>query len=456
MVSILPQDSPDNPSRAAALAYSALGWPVLPLHTPDAAGQCSCRKKDCDIGKHPRWHPTLIPNGHTNATTDPTQIEACWNEWPDANIGICTGEASGIAALDVDPRNGGDVMLDILEQEHGKLPETLMAFTGGGGQHYYFKLPPFTVKGGPDALGRGLDVKVDGYIVAPPSLHASGRRYEYEATMTPGATRIAEMPPWMSELLRAEIDANNGDENIVERQNQIVTTDKIKITHASIYTSPWAASGNGDRRPPEASQGWLAKLYGDTDVQHVLLAHLGIPKRALDRLGSKFHCRMHLERNPSASLKRAHNGSLTYIDWHKGGAHPSYTLAEVYAVRMTDRDEKLTKSSHATWAIRLLVDTGVIAPHPVTLPPLPLDIPAGMSKVVKGVYEGFRLLLACKWLYHPGEPTAFSHTFAEGWCGTPRGWTGRAIQWLWGRHIITMVAQKPFATFLPGSGSIQN
>src|SRR5262245_3843212 len=92
----------------------------------------------------------------------------------------------------------------------------------------------------------------------------------------------------------------------------------------------------------------------------LLVAHLTIPKWALDRLGSKFQCRLHPERKPSASLARAYNGSLIYIDWHTGGAHPSYTLAEAYAVRLTGRDEKLKASSHATWAIRLLVDAGII------------------------------------------------------------------------------------------------
>ena len=157
----------DRPTEDAslfhhALYYASLGWPVFPLHTPDAAGRCSCRKKACDIGKHPRWHPTLIPSGHTNATTDPAQIQAWWKAWPDANIGIRMGQASGLAAVDEDPRNGGHYTLADLEAQYGKLPDTLMALTGGGGWHRYFKRPAIAITGGNGALGPGLDVKVDG------------------------------------------------------------------------------------------------------------------------------------------------------------------------------------------------------------------------------------------------------------------------------------------------------
>ena len=60
-------------------------------------------------GKRP-----LTPHGFKDATTDPTQIRRWWKQWPDANIGIPTGKASGLLALDVDPRNGGFESLEAL------------------------------------------------------------------------------------------------------------------------------------------------------------------------------------------------------------------------------------------------------------------------------------------------------------------------------------------------------
>ena len=89
---------------AAALGYSRrLGWAVLPVHTV-AAGRCSCGTPECKIpGKHPR-----IAHGLKAASKDEGQVRAWWRWWPDMNIGIATGEASGFFALDVDPNHGGE------------------------------------------------------------------------------------------------------------------------------------------------------------------------------------------------------------------------------------------------------------------------------------------------------------------------------------------------------------
>src|SRR3990167_8062125 len=89
--------TPDATARVnAALGYAARGWPVLPLHTPDEDGVCSCRDgAACGrSGKHPR-----IPTGkaHRKASTDPMTIRRWWRAWPDANVGIVTGPASGLA-----------------------------------------------------------------------------------------------------------------------------------------------------------------------------------------------------------------------------------------------------------------------------------------------------------------------------------------------------------------------
>lgn len=158
----------------AALAYARRGWAVFPLHSP-MEGACSCGKPDCrNTGKHPR-----TPKGLHDATTDESTIRKWWTRWPTANIGVVTGEASGMFVLDVDPRNGGDLTLARLEREHGTLPPTLVARTGGGGRHILFAHPGMKVSAGVK-LGPGLDIKGEGgYIVAAPSVHASGAKYEW-------------------------------------------------------------------------------------------------------------------------------------------------------------------------------------------------------------------------------------------------------------------------------------
>jgi hypothetical protein len=181
-----------------ALSYARRGWAVFPLHNPDERGVCSCGKgAACPAdrtGKHPR---TL--NGLTDATTDERQVRAWWRKWPRANVGLAMGKASGLVALDVDPRAGGDASLTELFDEHGAF-ETLEAVTGGGGFHFLFAHPSVKFKNSTSKLAEGLDVKTDGgYIVAAPSLHASGRRYQWRGEAEP-----SPMPEWLLSLILTE------------------------------------------------------------------------------------------------------------------------------------------------------------------------------------------------------------------------------------------------------------
>jgi DNA-binding CsgD family transcriptional regulator len=181
----------------AALGYARLGWLVFPVHTvlqSRDGPQCSCGRSDCSsVGKHPR-----TKHGCRDATADPDRIKAWWHEWPEANIGIQTGEESGLVVLDVDPRHGGAESLARLEKVHGSMPETAEALTGGGGRHVLFRHPGEKI---PNAVGflPGLDVRADGaYIVATPSVHASGRRYSWAS---PVDRALAPLPPWLSDLM---------------------------------------------------------------------------------------------------------------------------------------------------------------------------------------------------------------------------------------------------------------
>ncbi len=146
--------------------YARRGWAVLPLHTV-VNGKCSCNKSGCGSpGKHP-----LLSNGVTGATTDLETIAAWWGKTPWANIGIATGQRSGIAVVDVDVRNGG---MDHLAELN--LPDTLTVRSGSGGLHFYFELRhPLRSRHGQKAVAQGIDLQADGvYVVAPPSQHMQG------------------------------------------------------------------------------------------------------------------------------------------------------------------------------------------------------------------------------------------------------------------------------------------
>ncbi|MGH2755131.1 MAG: bifunctional DNA primase/polymerase [Actinomycetota bacterium] len=165
---------------AAALHYAQRGWHLFPLQGL-VHGRCTCGRTDCSSpGKHP-----LVRRGLHEASTDEAQIRRWWRQWPSANIAVATGSKSGIVVIDIDlPR-----ALESLDALVHKLPVTLTAITGGGGLHLIYRRASrplrCTSARVPGIRGDlpGIDVRADGgYIVAPPSLHASGERYRWLGT----------------------------------------------------------------------------------------------------------------------------------------------------------------------------------------------------------------------------------------------------------------------------------
>lgn len=131
------------------------------------------------------------------------EIADWFRRWPDANVGIVTGQVSNLVVLDIDPRHGGDASLADLAQRHGKLPPTLTARTGGGGRHLYFAAPadpiPLPSRVG---LAQGIDVRAEGgMVVAPPSIHPSGEVYAW-IDSDDEATEPVPMPRWLIGLIR--------------------------------------------------------------------------------------------------------------------------------------------------------------------------------------------------------------------------------------------------------------
>ena len=192
-----------NEKLTAALAYAKrLTWAVLPLHSVNDDGSCTCGKPDCSsIGKHPR-----TKNGLSDASTDPDRINQWWTQWPGANIGVRTGAESGIVAIDIDSHRGGDNSLEDLENEIDKLPDTVEQQTGSGGRHLIFKHPGQGVKCSQSELGSGIDVKGDGgYIVVPPSSNANGP-YAWELSSRPLEVEIAALP----QRLLQKLSGDNG------------------------------------------------------------------------------------------------------------------------------------------------------------------------------------------------------------------------------------------------------
>ena len=148
----------------AAIEYAKKGFAVFPLKYRDKV--------------------PLTRNGCKDATTDAAQIKAWWQKYPNANIGLATGSVSQnvfVIDLDIDEDRGidGYHSLEDWQREHGDFPETWTAITGRGGYHLYYR-GNGKIKNRAGIID-GVDIRGNGgYVVAPPSVHKNGNRYEWE------------------------------------------------------------------------------------------------------------------------------------------------------------------------------------------------------------------------------------------------------------------------------------
>ena len=192
-LTLVDNSAPDSTPLTYALRYAALGWHVLPVWGVDDLGRCRCGKSGSAEGHKPGKHPhgKLAPHGHHDASADEAVIREWFTADPDAGVGLSL-EASGLVALDVDPRNGGDAALAALEAEHGVLYSEVVAITQGGGEHRVFKADPQGVY--ESTLGAGLDVKHNGYICVEPTRAAEGV-YRWAPGANPLQGRAPSEPP---------------------------------------------------------------------------------------------------------------------------------------------------------------------------------------------------------------------------------------------------------------------
>jgi hypothetical protein len=140
---------------AAAAACHARGWSYVPLS-----------------GKVPvtSWKELQ------SRTPSPEELLSWFGvESRATGIGVVTGKVSGLVVVDCDSQQDAEFW----QSEHGSSP--LVVETGGGGVHFYYAASPLEeIRNRTGVLGRRIDIRGEGgYAAAPPSLHASGRAYQW-------------------------------------------------------------------------------------------------------------------------------------------------------------------------------------------------------------------------------------------------------------------------------------
>jgi hypothetical protein len=256
-------------SLTAALAYARHGIPVLPVHTPDPRGVCSCdRGVRCDRpGKHPR-----LRHGLTEATTDPRLIEMWWARWPAANVGLRTGIAMDVA--DIDSAEGWHGLTHLLG---GELPPGPRVRTGSGGWHLWFHPTGF---GNRVRLLPGLDWRgVGGYVVAPPSRHVRG---DYRWVRRPGDT-LPVGPGVLHELIQGPADLRDLTSGAAGLAGLAGPADLRDLTSGA--AGPARLAGPADLRDLTSGAAGPARLAGPAGLRDLTSGPdaLGAPR---DPIGS--------------------------------------------------------------------------------------------------------------------------------------------------------------------------
>lgn len=226
----------------AALVYSQQQqWGVFPLRPRD--------KKPLFPSAHEAGNPCKgecgkVGHGLHDATVDQNVIAEWWGQNPTAGIGIATGRKSGIFVLDIDAGHGGEETIASLLEKNGKLPDTPVQRTGGGGRHIVFVYPPVDIRNSAGRLGKGLDTRGEGgYICGAPTVHPTGNQYKW--IDPPSKTKIAQAPDW---LIRSLIDdvpitkSTNAGAYPTGQRNQALTSlagtmRRRGMTEAAIYNA---------------------------------------------------------------------------------------------------------------------------------------------------------------------------------------------------------------------------
>jgi putative DNA primase/helicase len=125
---------------AAALGLAEEGLPIFPCQPAD---------------KRP-----YTVHGFKDATRDPKQITAWWRRWPGALLGVPTGRASGLLAIDTDPAGAA-----WHHENHDRLACGRTHRTRRG-HHLLYRYPDIEIRNSAGRIAPGVDVRGEGgYII---------------------------------------------------------------------------------------------------------------------------------------------------------------------------------------------------------------------------------------------------------------------------------------------------
>jgi hypothetical protein len=185
-----------NPCLDWALKYADKNYHIFPAKPGEKKSRLS--KQYAADGQN--WGMTF------NAE----RIKKYWQQFPDSNVCIVTGDINGLFVVETDTaahgKDGAAELQKLIAANGGEWPDTMTAESPTGSIHYYFAWPEgnVVIRNSTGELGDiktpGVDVRGEGgMVVAPPSVNP-----KYEASYrwkNPGLPGPANAPQWLIDLV---------------------------------------------------------------------------------------------------------------------------------------------------------------------------------------------------------------------------------------------------------------
>lgn len=194
--------------------YRDLGWQAVPALHPH------------DVREGESWkRPAIEWRAHTKEFTPHEQAVQWFQQSRGRNVGVVTGSCSGgLWVLDLDTQRNpfAQTFLDILiDLNGGDDFDTPTQRTGGGGLQIFFR----SFGGKPAPTGKtavGVDVRGQGgFVMAPPSMHESGRHYEWVEGREPWRCATQDAPQFVIDAVM-KLLAEHGHQPTAEPRERVV------------------------------------------------------------------------------------------------------------------------------------------------------------------------------------------------------------------------------------------
>lgn len=241
-----------------AIEYLKKGFSIIPVRGAVYAGQGT------DEEQYKNSKLPLIPwSEFQKRLPTEKEVKDWYKQWPRAGIAIITGSISGIVVVDFDSEEV------IKKATDAGILNTPMVNTGRG-LHAYYKYP----HGKKITNSANASIKIDirgegGYAIAPPTIHFSGKRYEW--------VKGFDLQKEISKLPEIFLQNNDNNENITIKNKDAkplkklykgVKTGERNVTLARLCGS-WVNDGLTFEECMENALLWNSKNPDPLDIREI-------------------------------------------------------------------------------------------------------------------------------------------------------------------------------------------